>query len=69
MNVSLSIILHVEELFLSCLSMCIVTEGTQQISVKFGIGVPHCELFRLHNRHLKVVIPGVNTIFVVGRGR
>jgi hypothetical protein len=64
-----SIILNVEGLFLSCLSICVVTEGTQQISVKFGIGVPHCELLRLHNRHLRVVIPVVNTVFDVGRGR
>ena len=65
---SLSIILHVEDLFLSCLSICVVTEGTQQISVKFGIGVPHCELLWLHSRQLRVVIPVVNTVFVVGKG-
>ena len=54
-----------EDLFLGCLSIRIVTEGTQQISVTFGIGVPHRELLRLHNRHLNVVIPVVNTVFVV----
>ena len=63
-NFSLSTFLHVEDLFLGCLSVCVVTEDTQQISVKFGIGLPHCELLRLHNRHLKVVIPFVNTVFV-----
>jgi len=64
-NFSLSIFLHVEDLFLGCLSIRVATEGTQQISVKFGTGVPHCELLRLHSRHVKVVIPIVNTVLVV----
>ena len=64
-NFSLSIFLHVEDLFLDSLSIRVATEGTQQISVKFGIGVPHCELLRLNNRHVKVVIPVVNTVLVV----
>jgi hypothetical protein len=51
--------------FLCSLSICVVTDGTQPISVQFGIGVPHYELLRLHIRHLKVVIPVVNTVFVV----
>ena len=51
--------------FSGCLSIPVVTVGTREIAVKFGIGVPHCELLRLHNRHLNVVIPVVNRVFVV----
>ena len=64
-NFSLNIFLRVEDHFLGCLSIRVVTEGTQQISVKFGTGIPDCELFRFHNCHLNVVIPVANTVFVV----
>jgi hypothetical protein len=46
------------------LSIRVVTEGTQQILVKFGIGGPHYDLLRLHYRNVKILIPVGNVFFV-----